>query len=217
MSTIPPLPSPFPPSRAPRPVSLLACALLAGCAVNAPTPAPAPVQDSVPATTTATTAAPVARTPSPPAETPRWPATDWAALQHDLETALLNTPGTHINHLAPGLRLSLPAADGFASGNAIIQPPLAAQLRRIAPVFARHQGARIHIIGHTDGAGSEMYNLRLSIQRAETVMEHLRRLGVALERMSADGRGESEPVADNRTAQGRTRNRRVEILLEPRG
>jgi outer membrane protein OmpA-like peptidoglycan-associated protein len=197
-------------------VSLLACALLAGCAVtvNTSTPTPAPVQDSVHATTPA---APTARTPpSPPAETPRRPATDWAALQHELETALPNTPGAHIDRLAPGLRLSLPAADGFASGNAIIQPPLAAQLQRIAPIFSRHQGPRIHIIGHTDGAGSEMYNLRLSIQRAETVMEHLRRLGIAPERMSADGHGESKPIADNRTAEGRTRNRRVEILLEPR-
>lgn len=172
------------------------------------------MQNSAPVAQTAQTAPPPADTPPP--SRPGWPVADWDALQHDLETALRDMPGIHIDRLAPGLRLSLPTADGFTSGNAIIQPPLAALLQRIAPLFVRHQDARIHIVGHTDGAGSEMYNLRLSIQRAETVMEYLRRLGVALERMSADGRGESEPFADNRTVEGRTRNRRVEILLEPR-
>jgi outer membrane protein OmpA-like peptidoglycan-associated protein len=136
-----------------------------------------------------------------------------ATLRKDLENSLREVPDTRIGFLPEGLRVSLPASDGFASNRADIRPALALLLQRVAPVFNKHPGADITIVGHTDAIGSEMHNLRLSIQRAEAVVEYLRNLGVALERMSADGRGEAEPIADNKTAEGRTRNRRVEFFL----
>jgi outer membrane protein OmpA-like peptidoglycan-associated protein len=142
------------------------------------------------------------------------PRVDAAALRKDLETTLRGVPDNRIEILPQGLRVSLPANDGFVSNRTDIKPPLAALLQRIAPVFNRHPGADIYIVGHTDAVGSEMHNLRLSIQRAETVMEYLRMQGVGLERMSADGHGEAEPIADNRTADGRARNRRVEFFLK---
>ncbi|MDR3214605.1 MAG: OmpA family protein [Azoarcus sp.] len=141
---------------------------------------------------------------------------DWASLQRELETALQGVPDNRIAHLPEGLRVSLPAADGFTARRADIRPPLATLLQRVVPVFQRHPWAAIRIIGYTDSLGSEMNNLNLTFQRADAVMEYLRRQGVALGRMSVDGRGEADPIANNAQPEGRARNRRIEIFLTPR-
>ena len=86
-------------------------------------------------------------------------------------------------------------------------------LDALAPVLAPEEGAAVKVIGHTDSQGSEMINLQLSIARAEAVVEHLRQRGIALERLSADGRGEADPLTSNATEEGRARNRRVELIL----
>jgi outer membrane protein OmpA-like peptidoglycan-associated protein len=155
--------------------------------------------------------------PSPaqlPATPP--PSVDWDALQQELTAEFEDIDGLHIIHLPRGLRLTVPAANGFASAAAGITPPLAGLLKRIVPALNRHSQLTIRIVGHTDSQGSEMYNLKLSIDRAEAVMEFLRRQDVDLARMSADGKGESEPIANNGQEAGRARNRRVEIFLDTR-
>lgn len=145
----------------------------------------------------------------------RLDATAWAGLRQNLETALAGVPGHHIDALPDGLRVILPAADGFPSRKAALVPrsTLATAIPRIAPVLKRHPEARLQILAYTSSTDSEMYNLRLTIQRAEAVMEQLRREGIEAVRMGADGRGETEPVADNATPEGRARNQRVEIYL----
>jgi outer membrane protein OmpA-like peptidoglycan-associated protein len=145
-------------------------------------------------------------------------ATAWAGLRQNLETALTGIPGHHIDTLPDGLRVILPAADGFPPRKAALTPKstLATALPRIAPVLKRHPEARLQILAYTSSTDSEMYNLRLTIQRADAVMEQLRREGIEAARMGADGRGETEPIADNATPEGRARNQRVEILLSRR-
>jgi outer membrane protein OmpA-like peptidoglycan-associated protein len=69
------------------------------------------------------------------------------------------------------------------------------------------------IEGHTDGQGEAATNLRLSQQRADAVAAALAAAGVPSSRIRAVGRGESDPVADDATATGRARNRRVEIVV----
>ena len=113
------------------------------------------------------------------------------------------------------LQMLLPGADAFARGGAEPQASLRMALDRIASVLTVVPGTSIQIFGHTDSLASELHNLELSIRRAETVAEHLRDRGVALARLHADGKGESEPIADNRTEAGRALNRRVEILVRP--
>ena len=66
-------------------------------------------------------------------------------------------------------------------------------------------------VGHTDSVGSKSYNQALSAQRASAVLSYLVGKGVDAARMKSEGRGESQPVASNATAQGRAQNRRVEI------
>ena len=66
-------------------------------------------------------------------------------------------------------------------------------------------------IGHTDSIGSDAYNQRLSVRRAEAIKAYLVSKGIEKNRVYTEGKGKSQPIADNRTAEGRAKNRRVEI------
>jgi OmpA-OmpF porin, OOP family len=86
-----------------------------------------------------------------------------------------------------------------------------ASLNQVADALrGRPDVKSISVIGHTDNTGSDAYNLRLSERRAAAVADYLRRSG-ASSRFVSSGRGESQPIADNTTEQGRARNRRVEL------
>ena len=84
---------------------------------------------------------------------------------------------------------------------------------RALAAYLQDGDARILFEGHTDDEGQAEANLALSRRRAEAVRAALVDGGVAGTRMQAAGRGESDPVADNDSAEGRARNRRVEIIV----
>jgi len=101
----------------------------------------------------------------------------------------------------------------FASNQAVIRGESAVLLKTLAGVLKACQdvlAARgIRIEGHTDASGDDAYNLRLSQLRADAVKHYLEQAGVAAVAMEAVGYGESRPVADNGTPEGRARNRRI--------
>ena len=66
-------------------------------------------------------------------------------------------------------------------------------------------------VGHTDGIGSNAYNDKLSVRRAESVKAYLVSKGIEPNRVYTEGKGKKQPVADNKTAEGRAKNRRVEV------
>ena len=66
-------------------------------------------------------------------------------------------------------------------------------------------------MGHTDSIGSDSYNQKLSVRRSEAVKAYLVSKGIEKNRVYTEGKGEKQPVADNKTAEGRAKNRRVEI------
>ena len=105
---------------------------------------------------------------------------------------------------------------GFESGESTIDEryrPLLEKVRDAADVFPR---SLIVIEGHTDSLGSDTANLALSRSRAEAVGAFLTaELGVAGFRTRAMGFGETRPIANNETAQGRARNRRIDVRIEP--
>ncbi|WP_248281054.1 OmpA family protein [Azoarcus sp. TTM-91] len=138
---------------------------------------------------------------------------NWNTLRTDLATALKGVPDVEISPAPEGLQLRLPVSNGFDSGKAVPRPPLTRMLDAVVAPLAAYPRVAIHVVGHTDSIGSEMYNLKLSISRAEAVTEYLRSQGLGLERLSSDGKGEAEPIADNAREPGRARNRRVEIYL----
>jgi outer membrane protein OmpA-like peptidoglycan-associated protein len=74
--------------------------------------------------------------------------------------------------------------------------------------------ASIRVVGHTDSVGTDAYNKGLSERRASSVVEYLLTQGLAPEKLTSEGKGESEPVADNETDEGRAQNRRVELHIQ---
>lgn len=104
----------------------------------------------------------------------------------------------------------------FQSGQDIVRPThrgLLDKVRQAAEVFPRSQ---IVIEGHTDSYGGDEANLALSRRRAEAVSAYLSgELGVPAFRISAVGYGETQPIANNDTEQGRERNRRIDVIIEP--
>lgn len=90
------------------------------------------------------------------------------------------------------------------------------QLDEVAGRLLTNEFLYLEVIGHTDVIGPDGYNLGLSKERAEQVMDHLVSLGVPARRLSIRYSGEHDPVADNSTAEGRTQNRRVDFVIYER-
>lgn len=109
-------------------------------------------------------------------------------------------------------RVNEKAPVDFASGSASIVKQSRAALDSLALVLRRCSVKTIEIGGHTDAQGSENVNQRISQARAEAVLAALIRRGVPRTMLSAKGYGESTPIADNETPEGRARNRRIEFL-----
>jgi OOP family OmpA-OmpF porin len=86
-------------------------------------------------------------------------------------------------------------------------------LRKVAESLANEPDVSIIIMGHTDSVGSDVYNLKLSQERAQSVVNYLGTQGIEPARQTAKGYGESKPVGDNNTEDGRERNRRVELQV----
>ncbi len=101
----------------------------------------------------------------------------------------------------------------FATGSAEVDSASVPTFQRIAAVLAANPGWRIMLVGHTDSIGDDAANLALSRHRAEAARSALLRdYHIPATRLTADGRGEREPLEDNATEQGRARNRRVDLV-----
>ena len=111
-----------------------------------------------------------------------------------------------------GLVLTLSGQVLFASGKSEMLPT--AQKRLDDVIAALKDDPRsITIVGHTDSVGSDEKNMMLSQRRADAVRTYLTTHGIPEDRVTAQGMGETQPIADNKTAEGRANNRRVEIIL----
>lgn len=110
---------------------------------------------------------------------------------------------------------ALTASDtiNFASARAIIQPSSRAFLDKIAAVAKGCEGPVITVAGHTDSLGDAESNVKLSTARAEAVRDYLVKAGFAADRIAAVGFGAQQPVADNATAEGRAKNRRIAFAV----
>lgn len=104
------------------------------------------------------------------------------------------------------------AADAFFDfDKSVLKPEGRAKLDDLV---GKIQGINLEVIiavGHTDSVGTDAYNQRLSVRRAEAVKAYLVSKGIEKNRVYTEGKGEKQPVADNKTAEGRAKNRRVEI------
>lgn len=101
----------------------------------------------------------------------------------------------------------------FAVGKATLNPSARQSLSKFSGILLAYPGLKLNVEGHTDSTGSLETNQRLSLQRAISVRDYLIAEGIPASSMDVAGYGPSQPVADNSTADGRERNRRVEIIV----
>lgn len=115
-----------------------------------------------------------------------------------------------------GMVITLSGSVLFASNESTLLPAAMVKLNEVADALIKgNPDANITVEGHTDSQGQRQYNMDLGAKRAEAVRSQLVARGVAADRIKAVGVGPDRPVADNKTAEGRANNRRVEIIVEP--
>jgi outer membrane protein OmpA-like peptidoglycan-associated protein len=114
-----------------------------------------------------------------------------------------------------GLVITLDGSVLFASGKTALLPIAKNKLDSVARALKEQDPNKKSVVeGHTDSVGSDDANLRLSQARADSVREYLVSQGVPGDKISAVGKGETQPIADNKTPEGRANNRRVEIIIK---
>ncbi len=100
----------------------------------------------------------------------------------------------------------------FETGKADLKPESMSEIQKVADYMKKNKSARFLVVGHTDNVGSAASNQTLSENRAKAVVAALAKLGVDDFNLKPEGRGASEPVADNKSAEGKAKNRRVEFI-----
>jgi outer membrane protein OmpA-like peptidoglycan-associated protein len=110
--------------------------------------------------------------------------------------------------------LNLPSDITFDFNRADVKSQFIGTLQQVAGTLAQYPSTTVDVIGHADSVGSDAYNQELSERRAMNVASVMISNGVQRQRVAAYGYGETAPIADNSTPDGRARNRRVEIRLK---
>ncbi len=113
------------------------------------------------------------------------------------------------------LTVRMPQDILFPVDSTVVNGALYGDLAAVADNLNRYPNSTVVVVGHTDNTGPADYNLNLSKRRADSVASILITDGVAASRIQTVGIGEDQPIATNRTAAGRAKNRRVEILIRP--
>jgi len=122
-------------------------------------------------------------------------------------------PGDTVTREGEGIIVKFDSGILFDVGKNDLRPEAQTNLQNLAVSLQKNAQTNILIIGHTDNSGVEANNNDLSMQRAGTVKSYLGMNGIDSTRLSTQGKGDTEPIADNNTIAGRSQNRRVEIVI----
>jgi outer membrane protein OmpA-like peptidoglycan-associated protein len=131
-----------------------------------------------------------------------------------LRDRLRNT-GVSVTRAGNQIILNMPGNITFATDSADINGNFYNVLNSVALVLKEYPKTTVDVIGHTDSMGAAAYNQTLSERRARSVAQYLAGQGVMAARLLVQGMGESQPIASNQTPEGRAKNRRVVIRIEP--
>lgn len=129
--------------------------------------------------------------------------------------AELQGTGVSVTRIGDNITLNMPGNVTFATDSSDLSPAFFGVLTSVSKVLKEFDQTVVEVAGHTDSTGSDAYNQQLSERRASSVAQYLQSHGVMGERLITVGMGESKPVADNSTSEGKQLNRRVEITLVP--
>ena len=123
-------------------------------------------------------------------------------------------PGVEVERVGEGIHLVLGENSvNFEFNKSSLTPTAKQNLDKLVPVFKSYPDTDIQIFGYTDSKGSDEYNLNLSTQRSAAVRNYLASKGLAMSRFKTTGMGEADPIADNESDAGRSKNRRVEFAI----
>lgn len=115
---------------------------------------------------------------------------------------------------AKGTKIAEIPGPNFDFNKATLTSAGKAKVADAAQVLKNNPTIHVEVGGHTDSIGSDAYNQKLSERRAQTVATELEHDGISASRLTVRGYGERKPVADNKTEEGRARNRRVELIVD---
>ena len=116
-----------------------------------------------------------------------------------------------VERVGEGINITFDSGILFATGKSNLTAEAKASVKKLAEILVKYPDTNVMITGNTDNQGSDEMNQKLSEKRAEAVSNYAVSLGVLKSRLTTVGNGEANPVASNDTADGRAKNRRVEI------
>ena len=122
-------------------------------------------------------------------------------------------PGATVQRIGEGIAVTFPDGLLFGFDSDQVTPAARSNLRKLAASLAKYPNTRTLIVGHTDAKGSGGYNMDLSDRRARSAANYIVGEGIDRARVNTAGRGETEPIASNRSDDGRRQNRRVEVAI----
>ena len=164
-----------------------------------PPPAPPPVSQAAP---------PVAAAPATP------PDSDHDGVPDDIDQCPNTPPGVQVDAVGCPLKGSITLEGvNFEHNSSELTVASHPALDAIADGLKKHPRLRVEVQGHTDSTGSPPYNMKLSQRRADSVRQYLLDSGAAGDQLVAKGYGQTQPVANNKTAAGRAKNRRVVMYV----
>jgi outer membrane protein OmpA-like peptidoglycan-associated protein len=129
--------------------------------------------------------------------------------------AELQGSGVSVTRIGDNITLNMPGNITFATNSSDLSPAFFDVLNSVGKVLTKFDQTVVEVAGHTDSTGSDAYNQALSERRSTSVASYLQSQSINPQRMITIGLGESMPVADNATPEGRQANRRVEITMVP--
>jgi outer membrane protein OmpA-like peptidoglycan-associated protein len=122
-------------------------------------------------------------------------------------------PGATVIRQGEGIIVKFDSGILFDVDKTGLKPVAKTNLESLSASLTKNPQTNILIVGHTDDTGSDQHNMDLSVRRAEAVKSYIVAGGVDGSRLTTSGKGETEPIADNTTVDGRAQNRRVEIAI----
>ncbi|HLF65280.1 MAG TPA: OmpA family protein [Saprospiraceae bacterium] len=129
-----------------------------------------------------------------------------AKIDEDLE-------GAKVERVGEGILITFESGILFDFDSYALKAETRSNLQKLSITLNKYDDTEVLVLGHTDNTGTENYNEALSEKRARSVKNYLVTQQVAGSRLSTQGYGETDPIADNETAEGRQLNRRVEIVI----
>jgi len=129
--------------------------------------------------------------------------------------AELEGTGVSVTRIGDNITLNMPGNVTFATDSSDLSPAFFEVLNSVGTVLTEFDQTVVEVAGHTDSTGTDAYNQSLSERRAQSVSQYLQAQQISNQRLITVGMGESRPVADNSSVDGRQANRRVEITMVP--